>query len=239
MLNVRVNKQLRDFGLQISLQVDPGEILVLFGENGAGKTSLISMISGLLEPDGGLISLNSHILYDADSGINVPTEERNIGYVFQNYALFPNMTVEENIGFSLTCRGLLKEIIHNRVHEWLETCNLTSLAKFPVTDLSGGQQQRVALARALIINPDLMLLDEPFSALDMRTREQMRYELRDILKKSQKPAILVTHSIRDATSIGDRFLFLERGKIIREGSIEEFSHMSFEPDLHAYTCVKQ
>lgn len=221
MLTVSLGKQLRDFILDVRFSVNDDEILVLFGENGAGKTTILSLIAGLLTPDYGKITLSSRTLFNSDTNLSVPVEERNVGYVFQQYALFPHMTVRENLSYGLSFRGEDQERIGELVETWLKRCELTHIADERVPSLSGGQQQRVALARVLIKSPDLILLDEPLAALDIKTKEVMRGEIKRTLKISGKPAILVTHSFRDAEQIGDRYLLIERGRITADGDVRE------------------
>ncbi|HQC00123.1 MAG TPA: ATP-binding cassette domain-containing protein, partial [Methanospirillum sp.] len=212
MLEVKMSKKLRDFDLDVEINVRPGEVLALLGENGSGKSTILNLLAGLLTPDEGEITLNGRILFSGADNRSIPPEERNIGYVFQNYALFPHMSAFENVAFGLKRRKIGAGEIQVLVSRMLEELGIGHLVSEKVTDLSGGQRQRVALARALVIQPDLLLLDEPLTALDRKTKEKIRQELRGELVKSNKPSIIVTHSIRDARMIGDRVIILERGK---------------------------
>jgi len=221
MLNARLRKRLRDYLMEIELSVRPGEVLVLLGENGSGKSTTLNMLAGLITPDEGEIILNGNRLYSSKEHISSPPEERNIGYVFQNYALFPHMSVFENIAFGLKRRNIPRSEIVTRIEAILNSLGISHVRNERVTSLSGGQRQRVALARALIIQPHLLLLDEPLTALDQAAREKLRTELREQLVQSRQPAILVTHSLKDAMIIGDMVLILQQGKVIWKGRSDE------------------
>ena len=233
MLNADLRKQLRDFYLDISLSVNPGEVLILLGENGSGKSTSLNLLAGLQNPDNGRIVLNGKTLFCKTSMVTIPPEERNIGYVFQNYALFPHLSTFENVAFGLKMRKLPKEQIQKQVHNMLQELDIDQFRDKKVTELSGGQQQRVALARALIMKPHLLLLDEPLTALDQKTRIKLRLELRKYLVKSNKPTILVTHSKKDARIIGDRVMMIERGKVIWTGSAEAIDK-NFEGEIPSF-----
>jgi molybdate transport system ATP-binding protein len=221
MLEVDIRKRLRDFQLEVKLGVSKGEILMLVGDNGCGKTTLLNLIAGLQNPDEGRIALNGRSLFDSSHMVNVAAEARNIGYVFQSYALFPHMSVRDNVAFGLCTRKLSRKAIYDRVKEHLEAAGLWEIRKAKAVSISGGQKQRVALARALIIQPDLLLLDEPLSALDVRKQAAMRSELREMIHACNVPSIIVTHDLRDVSSIGDRACLLETGKIMQSGGKEE------------------
>ena len=240
MLEVKMSKKLRDFDLDVEINVRPGEVLALLGENGSGKSTVLNLLAGLLTPDEGEITLNGRILFSGADNRSVPPEERNIGYVFQNYALFPHMSAFENVAFGLKRRKIGAGEIQVLVSRMLEELGIGHLISERVTDLSGGQRQRVALARALVIQPNLKLLSEPLTALDRKTKEKIRQELREELVKSNKPSIIVTHSLRDARMIGDRVIILERGKVIWTGQPDELminSPMRHEPDnTGEYVC---
>ncbi|WOX57531.1 ABC transporter ATP-binding protein [Methanoculleus receptaculi] len=221
MLEFRAVRTLRDFVLDLALSVQPGETLVMMGENGAGKSTVLNLISGILTPDEGEITLSDRLLFSSGERINVPPENRNIGHLFQSYALFPHMTVAENVAFGLRCRKLPEPEIKRAVAEQLETMNLSELAGVNVGRLSGGQRQRVALARALVLDPDLLLLDEPLAAVDMRARAATRRELRERIRKTGIPCIVVTHNPRDAMELGDRLCLMEYGRLVAGGRPEE------------------
>jgi molybdate transport system ATP-binding protein len=210
MLNVNLEKRLGDFTLRVAFDIG-AEILVLFGASGAGKTMTLNCLTGLVTPDRGNIRLHDRVLLDADARTNIPTRARRIGYVFQNYALFPHMTVRENVAFGL--RGAAEA--RRRVDEMLELVGLFPLATRHPAHLSGGQQQRVALARALVTRPDLLLLDEPFSALDAPTRMQLRRELRELQRRFEIPAVFVTHDLGEAYFLADKLAVLDAGEILQ------------------------
>lgn len=217
MLSAHLIKKLRDFTLDVTLSVHNGEVLVLIGENGAGKSTILNLLAGLLSPDDGEIILCDRQLYAHAAGISLPPEEREIGYVFQNYALFPHLTVFENVAFGLKMRKVPTDDITARVREILTDLGIQELAGVKPGRLSGGQQQRVALARALITRPRLLLLDEPLAALDKRARDTIRQELRETLVRMHLPTILVTHSLRDARVLGDSVIALASGTVEGQG----------------------
>lgn len=225
MLEATFTRHLRDFTMEVEdLIVRPGEILALIGENGSGKSTTLKILSGLMKPESGKIILNGQVLYDAKTHTHTDPEMRNISYMFQNYALFPHMTVKENIAYGLVMRKKSKEEIRTRTDELIERMGLDQVADQPVTRLSGGQRQRVALARSLAPRPALLLLDEPLAALDVKTQENMRRELASVIRAENIPCILVTHSIIDALSIADRVSVIRGGKIIATGTPEEIIH---------------
>ncbi len=217
MLEIDIKKRLRDFDLEVKLDVARGEILMLVGDNGCGKTTLLNLVAGLHNPDAGRIALDGRVLFDSALKMNIPPEARNIGYVFQSYALFPHMSVYDNVAFGLRTRRLSRSDIEFLVKDHLEAAGLWDIRKAKAIDVSGGQKQRVALARALIIEPDLLLLDEPLSALDVRRQADMRKELREMIHACHVPCIIVTHDLRDVDCIGDRACLLEKGKIALTG----------------------
>lgn len=220
MLKISVSKRLRDFDLDVKLSVPRGEILMLVGDNGCGKTTLLNLVAGLVAPDKGRIELDGRAFYDSFTGVNLSPEARNVGYVFQSYALFPHMSVYDNVAFGLRARKLSKDKIDLLVRDYLQEAGLWEIRKARAARISGGQKQRVALARALIIGPGLLLLDEPLSALDVRKQAIMRTELRERIQGCDVPSIIVTHDPRDVASIGDRVCLLENGRITPIGRAE-------------------
>lgn len=194
-----------------SFHVDSGQILSLLGPSGCGKTTTLRLISGFEEPNEGSI----HILDENMKGKR--PYERNVGLLFQDYALFPHMTVDQNVAYGLKQRSFDRKKIPARVAEMLELVKLTGFEKRRPAQLSGGQQQRVALARALAISPAVVLLDEPLSALDAKLRLELRIELREILNSIGATTIVVTHDQEEAMSLGDVVIVMESGKIIQEG----------------------
>ena len=233
MLNAYLKKELRDFTLDAELTVEDGETLALLGSNGAGKSTILKLLAGLMKPDEGRIELGGLVLSDTAKRIFRPAEERRIGYMFQNYALFPHMTARENISYGLLMQKLPKRDCALRVGELLETLGLSEVADEPVTKLSGGQRQRTALARALAPHPALLLLDEPLSALDSKTQEKLRQELASVIRQEDIPCILVTHSILDTLAVADRTAVIERGRITAIGTPEEIVH---NPAYGFVTC---
>ena len=221
MLEIDVKKRLRDFDLNIQIMIKEGEILMLVGDNGCGKTSLLNLVAGLEDPEEGRIALDGRALFDSGLKISVAPEDRNIGYVFQSYALFPHMSVYDNVAFGLRTRRLSRNAIEARVMEHLKDAGLWDIRKARAIEVSGGQRQRVALARALIIEPEILLLDEPLSALDVRKQAAMRRELRERIHNCSVPCIIVTHDLRDVASIGDRACLLEKGRIALTGGADE------------------
>lgn len=225
MLNGTFAMPLRDFSLDVSdFVVQDGETLALIGENGAGKSTVLRIVSGLLKPASGRIVLNDRILFDSAQRVSLAPEDRQIGYMFQNYALFPHMTARENIAYGLKVRRMPETETEARVNELCERMGIAEIADQLVTRMSGGQRQRTALARALAPSPELLLLDEPLSALDVRTQEQMRRELAAVIRSEKIPCIIVTHSIVDALAVADRIAVIEKGHIVSCGSPEEIIH---------------
>jgi molybdate transport system ATP-binding protein len=221
MLEIDVKKKLRDFDLDVSLKVEEGEILMLVGENGCGKSTLLNMVAGLLSPDAGEILLAGEPLFASSLRINLSPEMRNIGYVFQNYALFPHLSVYENVAFGLRTRRFSRQKIEEKVKEQLKAFDLWGMRDAKAVNISGGQKQRTALARALAIEPRLLLLDEPLAALDIRRQAEMRKELRNLIRDFGVPSIVVTHDLRDVVSIGDIVSLMAAGRVIHSGPAEE------------------
>jgi len=200
---------------EVSLAIERGEFMTLLGPSGCGKTTLLNLAAGFFSPDGGEILINAERVND------VPTYNREIGMVFQNYALFPHMTVADNVAYGLKVRHIPKNESGRRVGEALALVKLTGLEDRKPRQLSGGQQQRVALARALVINPTVLLLDEPFSALDKNLRTSMQVELREIQRKLGVTTIFVTHDQSEALSLSDRLAVMSEGRIRQLGTPEE------------------
>jgi molybdate transport system ATP-binding protein len=195
-----------------------GAPLVLVGPNGAGKTSVLLMLLGVLRPATGRIVLGDTALFDSALGIDVPAEERRIGYVPQDYALFPHMTVAENLAFALDCRGALAAAARReRVTALLADLDALPLAARRPATLSGGERQRVALARALAGDPRALVLDEPLAALDIGARRQVRAFLAETLARLGLPAIVVTHDAADAIALGERVAVIEAGRVVQTG----------------------
>lgn len=197
------------------LRVEHGELVTLLGPSGSGKSTILSMIAGLLEPSSGRILIGERDV------THVPPAKRNLGVVFQSYALFPHMTVYENIAFPLVIRKLPKPQIDTAVRQAMEMVRLHGLAERRHGQLSGGQQQRVALARALVFKPEILLLDEPMGALDKKLREEVQLELRQLQRELGVTTILVTHDQEEALSLSTRLVVLTDGKVQQVGTPEE------------------
>ena len=215
MLEVRLQKQLLSvagmLSLQLSFSVRQGERLAIIGASGSGKTTLLRMIAGLLKPDEGTIQFHNQCWLDSEKSINLPPQQRKVGFMFQEYALFPNMTVQQNLEFALQ-----KKQPKNVVQELMQVMELEGLAaRFPRT-LSGGQQQRVALARAMVAQPQLLLLDEPLSALDAPMREKLQDYILKVHEKYSLTTIWVTHNAAEVAKIAHRVLLLENGVLFEQ-----------------------
>jgi ABC-type Fe3+/spermidine/putrescine transport system ATPase subunit len=200
---------------EVSLHVPRGEFHTLLGPSGSGKTTLLKIVAGFTPADAGSVTLSGRVITD------VLPEHRNIGVVFQNYALFPHMTVADNIAFGLKMRGVAKPEREQRVQEVLRLVRMTGFGHRRPAMLSGGQQQRVALARALVIQPQLLLLDEPLSALDRKVRQEVREELKRIQAETGVTTVMVTHDQEEALFLADRVLVLEAGAVRQAGAPEE------------------
>ncbi len=209
----------RTFQLGVRLRSNSQRTVIL-GPSGSGKSLTLKSIAGLLRPDAGHIRLGGRVLFDADNGIHLPPQARQMAYVFQDYALFPYLTVRQNIAFSLT-RGWSNPRAGHRdenVDYWLDAFGLVPLAQQFPGQLSGGQRQRVALARALVSRPRALLLDEPFSALDPALRVTMRRELDELQRRLQVPMVMITHDPADAEAFGDQVIHLREGGLATEFS---------------------
>ena len=199
----------------ISLDVQPGEFVTLLGPSGCGKTTTLRIIAGLLSPDAGTVSLDGRDI------TNLVPEKRDVNTVFQNYALFPHMNVEKNISYGLRVRGVKKPEWQRRVAEMLRLVQLEGYEKRMPRQLSGGQRQRVAIARAVVLNPKLLLLDEPLGALDLKLRQQMQQELKDIQKRLGIAFVYITHDQEEALNMSDRIAIMREGQFEQIGTPEE------------------
>jgi molybdenum ABC transporter ATP-binding protein len=217
MLSVSVCKHLRDVVVEVDVALDNG-VTALVGPSGAGKSTLLRLIAGLTNPDSGIIRLGEVLLDDTARHYHLPPGRRGIGLVFQEYALFPHLSVAENVAYGLRARRLHGKERRTRVAEMLERLGIATLAAERPDRLSGGQRQRVALARALVLQPSALLLDEPLAALDVRTRAEVRHELRLLLSDLAIPTILVTHDYADALAFRRRILIMDAGQIVQDGS---------------------
>jgi molybdate transport system ATP-binding protein len=217
MLNVVLDTHLNTFHLSLGFSAEIGKTTVLLGESGAGKSTVLRSLAGLLRPEHGHISLNDVVYFDSEQRIAIAPQERPFGYVFQDYVLFPHLTVFENVAFGLKAQHLPRSVIRQRVGEALEQVRLTGFIARRPAHLSGGQQQRVAIARALALRPQLLLLDEPLAALDVQTRREVRQELRRILSDVSITTVMVTHQYLEALLFGHQILVLEHGHILQQG----------------------
>ena len=222
-LEARVELILGQLHLDVDLAVASGELVVLLGPNGAGKTTLLRALAGLVPLDRGRVVLDGRVLEDAEGGEWVATEHRPIGFVFQDYLLFPHLSALENVAFGLRARGLPKVEARRRAAAWLERVGLAAHAASRPRALSGGQAQRVALARAMAGDPRLLLLDEPLAALDAATRAEVRRDLRRHLASFDGTRLLVTHDPLEAIALADRLVVLEEGKVTQTGTPAEVS----------------
>jgi molybdate transport system ATP-binding protein len=224
LIDIKIKKRLKLSegykDLDINLYVKRGEIITIFGKSGEGKTTLLRIIAGLTNVDSGYIKVNQQYWFNSDLKINLPPQKREIGFVFQNYALFPNMTAEENILF-----GMEKED-KDFLEELIRLMELEKVRKLKPNKLSGGQKQRVALARALARKPKILLLDEPLSALDWEMRLKLQEEIKNIHKRFNTTIFLVSHNIDEVVKLSDRVFYLKNGRIEREGKPKEiFSYL--------------
>jgi iron(III) transport system ATP-binding protein len=223
MVPVRIERVFKRFGAvtalhDVSVSVTAGEMFFLLGPSGCGKTTLLRCVAGFASPDAGRIFFGDRDITD------LPAHRRNTGMVFQNYALWPHMSVEQNVAFGLEVRKVSRRERADRVAHALETVRMADLAKRKPNELSGGQQQRVALARALVVEPQCLLLDEPLSNLDAKLRLEMRGEIRRICKEAGLTAVYVTHDQKEALSIADRIAVMRDGRIEQVGTPGDLYH---------------
>ena len=232
-----------DFLLELEFEMEENELIVVLGPSGSGKTTLLRMLAGLEKPEEGSIEVKGEVWYDLKRGINLPPQKRDVGFVFQDYALFPNMSLFENIAFGM------KKKDTQRVMELLKLAGLEQLKDKKPSVLSGGQKQRVALLRALAKEPKLLLLDEPLSALDPETAITLREEIKKFQKSFNIPTIMVSHNREDALSLASRVLLLSEGKIKSVGKPKDvlFSRREspkfslngivLEKEIAEYACI--
>ncbi len=217
MIEINISKQLRfadgNKPLTIAVQLPEGNIIGIYGNSGAGKTTLLQIVAGLMMPDEGYLSVNNAVWLDTKQGINLPPQQRSIGYVFQDYALFPNMTVLQNLHFAAG-KNRDAEWIHFLIH----TAALSELVQAKPAQLSGGQQQRAALIRALVRKPRLLLLDEPLSALDSAMRRSLRTALQQLQQELQFTALLVSHDVGEIYTMASQVIELRNGSVAFQGT---------------------
>lgn len=220
-LLIQVKKCFPAITIDITLDLG-GELAVLFGPSGSGKSTILDLIAGIVRPDEGRIEINGRPVFDRTRGIDVPMQQRRVGYLFQDYALFPHMTVEENIAYGL--KGRDDESTRRRVAELISLMRLDGYGQSRPAEISGGQKQRVALARSLAVAPEVLLLDEPLSALDRPARERLRFDLLSILQEYQIMTVLVTHDLEEAYLMAKEIAVIDRGNILQVGGREEVLH---------------
>jgi molybdate transport system ATP-binding protein len=230
MLEVDLHGQVGTLEVRAKLVAD-GHPLVLAGPNGSGKTSLLLMLLGVVRPRSGRVVLAGRTLFDSGGSIDLPPEDRGIGYVPQDYALFPHMTVQENVGFAIGCRdpAMSRRARREEATALLEELDIGRLAPRSPATLSGGERQRVALARALATRPRALLLDEPMGALDAGARRQVRSFLGSYLAKLGLPALVVTHDPADAAALGERIAVLEAGRVVQTADLSELRRRPATP----------
>jgi molybdate transport system ATP-binding protein len=217
-LRVEARTQLGALALDVAFEVGDGECLAVAGPSGAGKSSVLRVVAGLLAPERGLVRVDGDVWLDTDRAVDLEPERRRCGYLFQEYALFPHLSAWQNVAYPL--RGADRR---ERAMGLLERFGLAELADARPRTLSGGERQRVALARALARRPRVLLLDEPLSALDARTRAHATRELADVLREVEVPALLVTHDFTEAAALGDRVGIIDAGRVLQEGSPSELA----------------
>jgi molybdate transport system ATP-binding protein len=225
--------------LAIAAELDTGAgTLVLVGPNGAGKSTMLSLLLGIALATSGRITVGGQVLLDTENGTDVPTEQRRLGYVPQHYALFPHLSVQENVEFAIASSAgrLPRAARRERALKILEELDLGALAPRAPSTLSGGEKQRVALARALSVKPQALLLDEPLAALDIHSRRAVRQFLTEYLHGLDLPAIVVTHDAADARQLGQRIAVLEQGKITQSGTWEELEKAPASPFVQEFVA---
>lgn len=223
---VKIHNLVKEYGsvravTNLHLEIEEGEFFTLLGPSGCGKTTTLRCVAGLEQPEEGDIYLRERCLVSAAKGVYVPPEKREMGMVFQSYAIWPHMTVYENVSYPLKLRHLSRQQIRDKVAESLKLVGLEGLEERPAPALSGGQQQRVALARALVFSPRVLLLDEPLSNLDARLRDEMRVELKALQRRLGITVVFVTHDQIEALSLSDRIGLMSRGQLEQVGTPEE------------------
>ena len=222
MLQVKLKKQLgikghMPFTLDVSFTAY-NDITILFVPTGSGKTTTLRAIAGIITPDEGRISVGQQVYFDSAAGINLPIQRRRVGFVFQDYALFPHLTAEQNIAYGMKANGTRST--RERVDELLVLFGIEYTARRYPRALSGGEQQRIALARALASDPAVVLLDEPLSAVDMETRARLLEEINSVQQRSGVPFLYVTHNQEEAEQLGTHIMILSRGRIAQEGRLK-------------------
>jgi len=222
-LDATVRLSLGVLDLDMALAIGEGEVVALLGPNGAGKSTLLRAMAGLVPLRAGHVRLDGQVLEDVATGDYLPTERRSIGVVFQEYLLFPHLSVVDNVAFGLRSRGAGRRVAAEKAADWLGRVGLGSYAQAKPAELSGGQRQRVALARALAPNPRLLLLDEPLAALDVSTRAELRRDLKHHLASFPGLRLVVTHDPVEAAALADRLVVMEQGRLVQTGTTAEIT----------------
>ncbi len=225
MIDVDIRATVRDGERRFDLDIrfaSEVRVTVLYGPSGSGKTLTLQALAGLLTPSGGHIRFNGQSVFESATGIDLKASARRVGYVFQNYALFPHLSVRDNVGFGLTRWGRrLGPAAAQRVDEVMRALEIDTLAASRPGTLSGGQQQRVALARALASRPQVLLLDEPFAALNPMLRTRMRDELKQIQQRFKVPMVMISHDLDDVAALADTMVVIEAGRVVREVDVRD------------------
>ncbi|MBO0677581.1 ATP-binding cassette domain-containing protein [Mycolicibacterium sp. S2-37] len=219
MSGVRVRARLKQRGVDFDVSVDHGEVLAVLGPNGVGKSTLLLLIAGLLEPDEGRVELGGTVVTDTATGTHVAAHARGVALLSQQSMLFPHMSAIANVAYAPRCRGQSRTAARHAAQRWLEAVGVAELADRRPAQLSGGQAQRVAVARALAAEPQLLLLDEPLAALDVTAAPALRRLLREILRETDRTAILVTHDLLDALAIADTVIVIDDGRVVESGPV--------------------
>ncbi len=216
MLSIDLKKTWNDFELDVSFDIPRGKITALFGPSGAGKSSVLRLISGLEIAEQGFISNGNETWFDREKGIHLNPQQRSVGFVFQDYALFPHMTVQKNVAY-----GIKEKRRREEIKDLIAIAGLSGYERYYPAQLSGGQKQRVALIRAIARKPDILLLDEPFSALDWQTRVQLQEDVKNIIKQFNVTTLYVTHEVTEVYKLANNVIVLESGKEVKRGTPEE------------------
>ena len=219
MSSVSARLRLRQRAVDLEVGVDDGEVLAVLGANGAGKSTLLQTIAGLVRPDDGRVAIGDQVVTDTRAGIFVPAHRRGTALLAQRAMLFPHLTVEANVAYAPRCRGLSRRAARERARHWLDAVGVGDLARRRPAQLSGGQAQRVALARALAAEPRVLLLDEPFAALDVTAAPALRRLLRDLVRAQGTTAAIVTHEVLDALALADTAVVIENGVVAERGPV--------------------
>jgi molybdate transport system ATP-binding protein len=233
MLRIAAETTLGSFSLDVELEVARGECVALAGPSGAGKSSVLRIVAGLARPERGTVSCGERVWLDTDRGVSLPPEDRRCGYVFQDYALFPHLSAWQNVAYGL--RGVPRRERRGRALALLDRFGLAGRADARPRTLSGGERQRVAVARALAVRPEALLLDEPLSALDARTRAAASRELAAVLHEAAVPALLVTHDFQEAALLGDRVGVMDGGRIVQVGTAGDLAATPRSPFVADFT----